>query len=50
MARELGIERIFAEVLAQKKANYVRERQAEGKQVAWWATASTTLLHSPRPM
>jgi Cu2+-exporting ATPase len=34
VARELGIERIFAEVLPQQKANYVRERQAEGKQVA----------------
>ncbi len=34
VARELGIERYYAEVLPQDKARYVRELQAEGKKVA----------------
>jgi P-type Cu2+ transporter len=34
IARELGIERVFAEVLPDQKADYVRSLQAEGKQVA----------------
>jgi Cu2+-exporting ATPase len=33
-ARELGIERVFAEVLPGEKADYVRQLQAEGKRVA----------------
>lgn len=34
VARELGIERVFAEVLPRDKAEYVRRLQAEGKRVA----------------
>ena len=34
MARELGIERVFAEVLPQDKAGYVRQLQDEGRKVA----------------
>jgi Cu2+-exporting ATPase len=34
VARELGIERVFAEVLPADKARYVRQLQAEGKRVA----------------
>jgi Cu2+-exporting ATPase len=34
VARELEIERVFAEVLPDQKAEYVRRLQAEGKQVA----------------
>ena len=34
VARELGIERVFAEVLPADKARYVRQLQAEGKDVA----------------
>ncbi len=34
VARELGIERFYAEVLPADKARYVRELQAEGKKVA----------------
>ena len=34
VARELGIERVFAEVLPADKARYVQQLQAEGKQVA----------------
>ncbi len=34
VARELGIERVFAEVLPQEKADYVKRLQAEGKIVA----------------
>jgi len=34
VARELGIERVFAEVLPADKARYVEQLQAEGKQVA----------------
>ena len=34
VARELGIERVFAEVLPEQKAGYVRRLQAEGKRVA----------------
>jgi Cu2+-exporting ATPase len=34
VARELGIERVFAEVLPADKARHVMELQAEGKQVA----------------
>jgi Cu2+-exporting ATPase len=34
VARELGIERVFAEVLPDQKAEYVRRLQAEGKRVA----------------
>lgn len=34
VARDLGIERIFAEVLPSDKARYVAELQAEGKRVA----------------
>lgn len=34
VARELGIERVFAEVLPDQKASYVAQLQAEGKRVA----------------
>jgi P-type Cu2+ transporter len=34
VARELGIDRVFAEVLPQDKANYVAQLQREGKKVA----------------
>jgi Cu2+-exporting ATPase len=34
VAHELGIERVFAEVLPEQKADYVRRLQAEGKRVA----------------
>jgi Cu2+-exporting ATPase len=34
VARELGIERVFAEVLPEDKADYVRRLQDEGKRVA----------------
>ena len=34
VARELGIERVFAEVLPEQKAGYVRQLQSEGKRVA----------------
>ncbi len=34
VARELGIERVFAEVLPADKARFVKELQAEGKKVA----------------
>src|SRR3712207_8714534 len=34
VARELGIERVFAEVLPADKARYVEQLQREGKQVA----------------
>ena len=34
VARELGIERVFAEVLPADKADYVKQLQAEGKRVA----------------
>src|SRR5262249_36552543 len=34
VAHELGIERVFAEVLPVQKADYVRRLQAEGKRVA----------------
>jgi Cu2+-exporting ATPase len=34
IARELGIERVFAEILPEQKADYVRELQREGKRVA----------------
>ncbi|TAN85212.1 MAG: copper-translocating P-type ATPase [Gallionella sp.] len=34
IARQLGIERVFAEVLPEDKARYVKELQAEGKFVA----------------
>ena len=34
VARQLGIERVFAEVLPQEKADYVARLQAEGKRVA----------------
>jgi Cu2+-exporting ATPase len=34
VARELGIDRIFAEVLPQEKADYVAQLQREGKKVA----------------
>ena len=34
VARELGIERVFAEVLPEQKADYVRRLQAEGRRVA----------------
>jgi Cu2+-exporting ATPase len=34
VARQLGIERVLAEVLPQKKAEYVARLQAEGKKVA----------------
>src|SRR5215212_3019481 len=34
VARELGIERLFAEVLPADKARYVRQLQSEGKRVA----------------
>jgi Cu2+-exporting ATPase len=34
VARELGIARVFAEVLPGEKADYVRQLQAEGKRVA----------------
>jgi Cu2+-exporting ATPase len=34
VARELGIERVFAEVLPEQKADYVRTLQGEGKRVA----------------
>jgi P-type Cu2+ transporter len=34
VAAELGIDRVFAEVLPQDKADYVRRLQGEGKQVA----------------
>jgi Cu2+-exporting ATPase len=34
VARELGIARVFAEVLPEQKAGYVRQLQAEGKRVA----------------
>ncbi len=34
VARDLGIERVFAEVLPADKARYVRELQQEGKSVA----------------
>lgn len=34
VARELGIERVFAEVLPEQKAGYVASLQAEGKRVA----------------
>ena len=34
VARELGIERVFAEVLPDQKAGYVRQLQGEGKRVA----------------
>ena len=34
VAHELGIERVFAEVLPEQKADYVRTLQGEGKQLA----------------
>ena len=34
IARELGIDRVFAEVLPQDKAEYVKQLQSEGKRVA----------------
>jgi P-type Cu2+ transporter len=34
VARQLGIERVFAEVLPEQKADYVRRLQAEGRRVA----------------
>jgi P-type Cu2+ transporter len=34
VARELGIDRVFADVLPQDKANYVKRLQDEGKKVA----------------
>ena len=34
VARELGMQRVFAEVLPAQKADYVRRVQAEGKRVA----------------
>jgi P-type Cu2+ transporter len=34
VAQELGIARVFAEVLPEQKADYVRQLQAEGKRVA----------------
>jgi hypothetical protein len=34
VARELGIERVFAEVLPEQKADYMRGLQEEGKRVA----------------
>ena len=34
VAKELGIERVFAEVLPQQKAGYIRRLQDEGKKVA----------------
>ena len=34
VAKELGIERVFAEVLPEQKASYVAQLQAEGKRVA----------------
>jgi P-type Cu2+ transporter len=34
VARELGIDRVFADVLAQDKANYVKRLQDEGEKVA----------------
>jgi Cu2+-exporting ATPase len=34
VAHEVGIERVFAEVLPEQKADYVRRLQAEGKRVA----------------
>jgi len=34
VAKDLGIERIFAEVLPEQKAGYVRQLQGEGKRVA----------------
>jgi P-type Cu2+ transporter len=34
VARELGIERVFAEVLPADKARYIQQLQAEGKRVA----------------
>ena len=34
VARELGIERVFAEVLPEQKAGYVQQLQGEGKRVA----------------
>lgn len=34
VAKELGIERVFAEVLPEQKASYVKQLQAEGKRVA----------------
>ena len=34
IAKKLGIERVFAEVLPHEKANYVKQLQSEGKKVA----------------
>ena len=34
MSQQLGIDRVFAEVLPQEKANQVKQLQAEGKRVA----------------
>ena len=44
VAHNLRIERVFADVPLEQKADYVRHLQEEGKWVSgsrWWVTAST---------
>jgi P-type E1-E2 ATPase len=49
VAAQLGIERVFAEVLPADKADYVKRLQGEGKRVAMVGAGSTTPPRSPRP-
>ena len=41
IARQVGVERVIAQVLPQDKARCVKELQKDGSWL-WWATASTT--------
>ena len=48
VARELGIERVFAEVLPANKARYVEQLQREGKHVAMVASHEISTSGSRR--
>ena len=49
IARELGIDRVLAEVLPQDKANEMKRLQGEGERVDMVGAASTTPRRSRRP-